>query len=78
MADKKDDQPVLMTLNTLSSRMSVPKSRSLPPMGHHCPHCEEVLTAKTYKQHKRLFFNAESGKWTKEKKDDELCKTAQC
>ena len=43
MADKKDDQPVLMTLNTLSSRMSVPKSRSLPPMGHHCAHCVKTV-----------------------------------
>ena len=63
--------------NLLDAKLFL-ESRSLPPMGHHCPHCEEVLTAKTYKQHKRLFFNAESGKWTKEKKDDDLCKTAQC
>lgn len=28
-----------------------------------CPHCNQIVSLKTYKAHKRLFYDIESAKW---------------
>lgn len=30
-----------------------------------CPHCDQVLSFKTYQAHKRIFYNAMTGDWIK-------------
>lgn len=30
-----------------------------------CDHCEESLSLKTYKKHKKLYYNKETRKWIK-------------
>lgn len=51
---------------TLSSRVEKYKN-VLPPSkkARHvmCEHCNALLNLKTYKKHRRLFFNATSGQW---------------
>ena len=74
MADSVDktEQPtsVLLSLNTLSSRVrrccEVPNTSSLPSQNILCPHCDLVVTAKTYRRHLKLFFNFETGSWMKD------------
>ena len=28
-----------------------------------CEHCSEMLTIKTYRRHRKLYFNLEKGEW---------------
>ena len=62
------EQPssILLSLNTLSSRVISPRTRAPPPSDLFCPHSDAVLTAKTYRHHKQLFADATTGKWTKD------------
>ena len=37
-----------------------------PRLSHrHCPHCNKVLNVKTFKDHKRLFFDRDTKSWHK-------------
>ena len=31
----------------------------------HCPHCNQWLSLKTYRAHKRLFYNEDTDEWLK-------------
>ena len=44
--------------------MNVAKRRKLTHK--YCPHCKKECNIKTYKDHKRLFFNPESKAWYQE------------
>ena len=33
-----------------------------------CPHCEERLALRTFREHTRLFFDARTHTWTKKRK----------
>ena len=35
-----------------------------------CPHCSQTLSTKTYKAHKRLYFDSNSNSWIKRRKAD--------
>ena len=35
-----------------------------------CPHCSQTLLTKTYKAHKRLYFDSGSNSWIKRRKAD--------
>ena len=42
---------------------SEPRSK-LPKLGmSFCHHCEKFLASKTYKRHKKLFYNEETERW---------------
>ncbi len=34
---------------------------------HHCPHCEELLSKKSYEAHKRLYYDCNTG-WIKKRR----------
>ena len=64
---------LLLSLNTLSSRVSrsheLVNSSTLRSQNILCPHCDVVLTAKTYRQHMQLYFNTETGSWMKDSEE---------
>ena len=33
-----------------------------------CPHCDETLAPRTFREHLRLFYDADSHTWTKKRK----------
>ena len=33
-----------------------------------CPHCDEILAPRTYREHIRLYYDADSHTWTKKRK----------
>lgn len=35
-----------------------------------CPHCDRVLSYKTYNTHKRLYYNAETNSWNQGRSSD--------
>ena len=43
---------------------SNPKRRKqLRPHQRVCPHCDQIVSYKTFRKHKRLYFNVEKGRW---------------
>ena len=45
--------------------MKVVQRRSIHPYQRHCPHCDQIVIYKTYKAHKRLYYNRTTGTWIK-------------
>ena len=45
--------------------MDVPRAKRPRLDQRLCPHCDQVLSCKTYRGHKRLHFNAETNEWFK-------------
>ena len=35
-----------------------------------CPHCEETLASRTFREHLRLYYDADSHTWTKRRRVD--------
>ena len=42
--------------------MEIPR-KTLKVDRRHCPHCDELVSIKTYKVHKRQYYDADSGHW---------------
>lgn len=46
-------------------RMKAVKRRRVHPYERLCPHCDQIVTYKTYKGHKRIYYNRPTGTWIK-------------
>ena len=56
----------LLSRNILSGRVT---SAKLPETGTvTCPHCDSVLSEKTYKRHLHLFYDTQKQEWIKKPK----------
>ena len=40
------------------------------PSQRFCPHCNEILSYKTYRAHKRLYFDSDNDIWFREPQED--------
>ena len=45
--------------------MDVPSSKRLRPDQRFCPHCDRILSYKTFNTHRRLHYDTETDKWVK-------------
>lgn len=72
MEDIESTEPptsLLLSLNTPSSQAKSSSNRSSLQSQLQdtlCPHCDQLLTAKTFRRHRNLYFNPEDGSWTKD------------
>ena len=54
---------MLVSYSQVLAKMKVVQRRNIHPYQRHCPHCDQILAYKTYKAHKRLYYNRASGAW---------------
>ena len=66
IATGSESSSILLSMNTLSSRAISPRTTTPLPQDILCPHCDRVLTTKTYKRHRHLFYDAANSIWLKE------------
>ena len=60
---------LLSTKSLLVSKMRITKKRvKNPDERTFCMHCDQMLTFKTYRRHRQLYYNSESGDWIKSDK----------
>ena len=52
---------MLVSYSQVLAKMKVVQRRNIHPYQRHCPHCDQILAYKTYKAHKRLYYNRASG-----------------
>ena len=52
--------------NSRKRRKDTPKNRQ------NCPHCNQLLTMKTFRRHQTL-FKKNDGTWMKDSEDEESC-----
>ena len=57
---------LLSTLTKQSAAQHEPHPKSTDRQRkRHCEHCGQTLSLKTYKRHRRLYYNTESDAWIK-------------
>ncbi len=59
----------------LASRIANSRKRKrvvIPKNRQNCPHCNQLLTIKTFRRHQKL-FKRKDGTWLKESDEDESC-----
>ena len=66
IATTGSESSILLSMNTLSSRAISPRTTTPLPQDILCPHCNRVLTTKTYKRHRHLFYNTANSMWLTE------------